>query len=182
MSKVVVFKASPRKNGKSTELMECVVEGAKSNGAEVVVYDLNDKGARGCQSCFYCATHDGCVQKDYLQPMYKDIDEADSIVATFPIYFMNINAQAKIWIDRLHPMFDSNFQPRHPNKKVVAIYAQSTPDESAFNNIVENNNAAFKMFGWNLVKSFLLSNTMSPDMKISDETKKEAFEIGKSLV
>ncbi len=182
MSKVVVFKASPRKNGKSTELMECVIEGAKSNGAEVVVYDLNNKDARACQSCFYCATHDGCVQKDYLQSMYKDIDEADSIIATFPIYFMNINAQAKIWIDRLHPMFDSNFTPRHPNKKVVAIYAQSTPDESAFNNIVENNNAAFKMFGWNLVKSFLLSNTMSPDMKISDETKKEAFEIGKSLV
>ena len=31
MSKVVVFKSSPRKYGKSTELMECVIEGAKSD-------------------------------------------------------------------------------------------------------------------------------------------------------
>lgn len=40
---------------------------------------------------------------------------------------------------------------------------------------------AFKMFGWNLVKNFLISGTISPDMKISEEMKKEAFEVGKTL-
>lgn len=39
------------------------------------------------QDCFYCRTHDGCALKDYLQPMYEAIKEADAIVFSSPIYY-----------------------------------------------------------------------------------------------
>lgn len=67
MSKVVIFKCSPRKNGYTTKLLDQVAKGAKSKGAEVIEFDLNDAGIRGCQGCFYCRTHDGCAINDYLQ-------------------------------------------------------------------------------------------------------------------
>lgn len=61
MSKVVIFKGSPRKKGYATKLLDQVAKGAKSKGAEVIEFDLNDTGIRGCQGCFYCRTHDGCA-------------------------------------------------------------------------------------------------------------------------
>lgn len=68
MSKVVIFNASPRKNGYNSKLLEQVAKGAESKGAEIIEFNLNDAGIRGCQSCFYCRTHDGCAINDYLKP------------------------------------------------------------------------------------------------------------------
>lgn len=42
MSKVVIFKGSPRKNGYTTKLLDQVAKGAKSKGAEVIEFDLNN--------------------------------------------------------------------------------------------------------------------------------------------
>lgn len=66
MSKVIAFLGSPRKTGYTTQLVERVLEGAKSVGAEVIIYRLNDEGVKGCQGCFYCRTHEGCATKDKL--------------------------------------------------------------------------------------------------------------------
>ena len=75
MKKVAVFYGSPRKNGVSNKLAEQVGKGAKDAGAEVVFYDLNQEGVRGCQSCFFCRGNDMCAVKDPLTPMYDDIKE-----------------------------------------------------------------------------------------------------------
>ncbi len=128
MSKVVIFNGSPRKNGYTAKLLEQVAKGAKSKGAEVIEFDLNDSGIRGCQGCYYCRTNDGCAIKDYLQPMYKAIAEAEAIVFGSPIYYHQITGQAKVWLDRTFPMLGDNFAPRHPGKKVITIFAQANSD------------------------------------------------------
>ena len=53
MSKVVIFNGSPRKNGYTSKLLKQVEKGAKSKGAEVIEFDLNDSGIHGCQGCYY---------------------------------------------------------------------------------------------------------------------------------
>lgn len=128
MSKVLIFNGSPRKNGYTTKLLEQVAEGAKSKGAEIIEFDLNDSGIRGCQGCFYCRKHDGCAIKDYLQPMYKAITEADAIVFGSPNYGYQVTGQAKIWFDRTFPMVGEKFMPRHPGKKVISIFVQGSPN------------------------------------------------------
>ena len=95
MSTVIAFLGSPRKNGASTQLVIKAIEGAKAAGAEVVIYDMNDDEIKGCQCCYYCRAHEGCATKDKLQPMYEQIKEADGIIASFPIFFHNINSQGK---------------------------------------------------------------------------------------
>lgn len=130
MSKIVIFNGSPRKNGYTSKLLAQVAEGAKSKGAEIIEFDLNNPGIRGCQGCYYCRTKDGCATQDYLQPMYKAIDEADAIVFGSPIYYYQVTGQARIWLDRTFPMIDSGFAPRHPGKKAVTIFAQGGADPS----------------------------------------------------
>lgn len=93
MSKVIAFFCSPRKNGYTAKLMERVLEGAKSAGAEIVTYDLNEDGVKGCQGCFACRSIEGCATMDILQPMYDDIKSATGIIAGFPIYFGAVSGQ-----------------------------------------------------------------------------------------
>ena len=182
MSKIVVFTGSPRKNGFSAQLLSKVIEGAEASGAEVVAYDLNDDGIRGCQSCFYCRANEGCATKDTLQPMYQDIKEADGIVVTLPIYFYSISGQAKTWIDRLYPMMAPDFSARYPGKKIVAIYAQGNADLTAFQASIEGTNQIFKLFGWDIAKTFVVGDTSNPEKTIDETLQAEAYEAGKQLV
>jgi len=182
MSKIVVFIGSPRGDGYSTKLVNQVIAGAESAGAEIVTYNLNDDGIKGCQGCFYCRTHEGCATKDKLQGMYGDIAGCDGIVASFPIYFAGISGQAKSWIDRLYPVIGANFTPRYPGKKVVTVYAQGNPDKEMFKEVAEKNDAIMGHLGWELASSLLVCGSSAPGFEIPQNLKDEAFAAGQRLV
>lgn len=128
MCKIVAFLGSPRKNGYTNQLINKIIDGAKSTGSEIVVYDLNAEGIRCCQGCFYCRDHEDCAIKDTLSPMYEDIKTADGIILGSPIYFGTVSSQVKIWLDRMYPMYAMDFSPRFPGKKAVSVFAQANPD------------------------------------------------------
>jgi len=181
MSKIIAFLGSPRKNGYTTKLVEETIKGAKSSGAEVKIYDLNADGIKGCQGCFYCRSHEGCITKDYLQPMYEELKNCDGVIFGSPIYFRQITGQSKQWLDRMFPMIDSTLQPRYPGKKVVTIVAQGNGDKDMFQNGIQFINDTFPNLGWKVVDSLLCYNTGSPDFKLSDELLKHAFTAGELL-
>jgi len=185
MSKIIAFVGSPRKKGYTSLLIEEVIKGARSKGAEVKIYDLNDDGIKGCQGCFYCRSHEGCSTNDYLQPMYEDIKNADGIIFGSHIYFMQISGQSKMWLDRMFPMIEGTsfpFKARYPGKKAVTIFSQGNENKDAFQNAIQSVNGSFSMFGWELIDSLLCSNTSSPDLKLSEELFKQAFAAGELLI
>ncbi|MFT8352945.1 flavodoxin family protein [Clostridium saccharoperbutylacetonicum] len=186
MSKVVIFKGSPRKNGYTTKLLEQVAKGAKSKGAEVIEFDLNDTGIRGCQGCMYCRTHDGCAIKDYLQPMYEAIKEADAIVFGSPIYYYQITGQAKVWLDRTFPLIEHDghtFTPRHPGKKLITIFAQANPDPKIGAEGIKFANNILEAYGWKLEDSLHYCGASDePDLAMFDELSLRAFKDGENLV
>ena len=180
MKKIAAFIASPRQQGFGARLLRRVAEGAEAAGAEVVFYDLNDRAVRGCQSCFYCRSHNTCPQKDALQPMYRDIEESCGIIAAFPIYFAGISGQGKLWVDRLYPFMGPNFTARCPGKKMVTVYAQGNPNPDKFEALVERTNDLFKLFGWEVQDSLLVSGTSGKE-EVEAELLERAFEAGKRL-
>ena len=182
MSTVIAFLGGPRKNGISAKLVERAIEGAKAAGAEVITYDLNEDGVKGCQGCFYCRANDGCATQDKLQPMYEQLKTADGIIAGFPIYFHTITAQGKILIDRLYPMLGANFVPRHPGKNVVTIYTQANPNADTFKAAIEKVDSYFTNFGWNVSESLLAVGTGAPGYVVPEDLMNRAFEAGKALV
>jgi multimeric flavodoxin WrbA len=44
----------------------------------------------------------GCVIKDDMQILYPKLKEADAVVIASPIYWFNISAQTKLFIDRCY--------------------------------------------------------------------------------
>ena len=182
MSKVIAFYCSPRKGGYTAKLMEQVLEGAKSVGAEIVAYDLNEDGVKGCQGCFACRNFEGCATMDLLQPMYEDIKNATGIVAGFPIYFGAVSGQGKILLDRLYPMVGDNFAPRYPGKKVVTVFAQANPNHPLFTNAMESTHSFFKLCGWELLENLLVYGDVAPGFTLSQKLLDQAYEAGKKLV
>jgi len=182
MSKIVAFIGSPRKNGNSTKLVEQVIAGAKSAGAEAAVFNLNDDGIKGCQGCQYCRKNPACATVDKLWPMYEEIDSAVGVVASFPIYFGGIGGQSKQWLDRMYPMLNDKHMPRYPGKNVVTVFAQGNPDKDMFKTVIDTINMFFGMFGWELVNSLISFGDTDPDYTVPGKLFDEAFDAGKRLV
>lgn len=182
MSKIVAFIVSPGKKGISMQPLNKVIEGAKSEGAEIIVYDLNDTGIRGCQACDYCRKENVCIIKDKLQSMYSDIESADGIIISSPIYMSYFSAQAKTWFDRLRPMFGHDFKPRYPGKKIIAVFAQAADNEDLCSELFESLKMRSKLFGWDLIDNILACSTEAPGYSIPQELMDRAFTGGRKLV
>ncbi|WP_196599616.1 flavodoxin family protein [Pectinatus frisingensis] len=184
MTKVVIFNGSPRKNGYTIKLLEKVAKGAESKGAEIIKFDLNNPEIRGCQGCFYCRTHDGCAIKDYLQPMYKAITEADAIVFGSPIYYYQITGQARVWLDRTFPMLGDNFSPRHSGKKLITIFVQGSLNPEIGTEGIKFLNNILDSYGWKLEDSIHYCGTSesAPDLAEFEALSLRAFKNGENLV
>lgn len=102
--KILILLGSPRKNGNSAALAEKVRQGALENGAIVETVYLNGMKIKPCQGCQQCQKNgaDGCTIKDDMNLLYPLIRESKSIVIASPIYWFNLSAQTKIFIDRLY--------------------------------------------------------------------------------
>jgi len=105
---VIAFNGSPRKKRWNTvTLLNNVLEGAASRGANVELIHLYDLRFSGCISCFSCKKIDRkkdgvCAVQDDLTPVLERVREtADAIVIGTPLYFGAETASTRALIERL---------------------------------------------------------------------------------
>ena len=155
MKKIVTLLGSPRANGNSAAIAGRFMETAKTYGAETKTYSLNKLKFRGCQACMMCKDKlDRCALKDDLEPVLDDIRDADVLVLASPVYFADITAQMKMFIDRTYsyyvPDFMNNPVPgRLPlGKQLIFIQTQAQPEENFFNDIYPKYEFFFQFLGF----------------------------------
>jgi len=101
--KNVVVNGSPRAKGNTEMLAEAFLRGAWEAGHEGSLINLREKKIAGCLGCQYCFSHDGvCAQKDGMEEILAELDQADMLVLASPIYWFDVTAQTKAVIDRLY--------------------------------------------------------------------------------
>lgn len=98
--KVLGIAGSPRRGGNTDLLLDEVMKGAASKGAEVKTIILNDLNIDPCQHCDTCLAKGNCKIQDDMQTVYQELEQADRIVLASPLHFMSVTAQAKAMIDR----------------------------------------------------------------------------------
>jgi multimeric flavodoxin WrbA len=98
--KVLGIYGSPRKKGNTDQLLDRVLEGAQSAGAETLKVYARDLEMSGCIGCGGCDKTGQCVVKDDMQSIYPLFDEARVIILASPVYFYGVTAQVKAIIDR----------------------------------------------------------------------------------
>jgi multimeric flavodoxin WrbA len=112
--RILAFNGSPRKGGNSQTLLEEAIRGAKEQGADVTVYNLNTLNLKPCQHCGECDNTGICVIKDDMQAIHQEIRTTDRIILASPIFFFSVSAQAKIVIDRCQAFWAQKYVHRKP--------------------------------------------------------------------
>lgn len=121
---ILVVTGSPRKNGNTEIMAEEFAKSAIEAGHNVLVKKLSEKKVNPCIACEYCFTHDSvCVQNDDMNEMLKDLDQADMLVLASPIYWFDVSAQTKCFIDRMYAFAKKGF-----HLKSIAMLLNSGAD------------------------------------------------------
>lgn len=113
--KIYVFNGSPRKKCNTAQMLQSFVEGVKAAAldADVEYINLYDYTYKGCISCFSCQRKENrdrlrCHVKDCLYEMLDGAFHADGLCFGSPIYFFDITAQLRAFLERLMYPGDSD--------------------------------------------------------------------------
>lgn len=153
--KIVSLLGSPRTNGNSATIANRIMQTAAELGAETQTFELNRLTYRGCQACYACKKgREDCVLNDGLTEVLAVVQDADAVVLATPVYYGDITAQLKGFIDRTYsylvPDYLTNPQPsRLSPKKLVLILTQGHPDEALFADVYPRYEQFLKWMGFN---------------------------------
>lgn len=152
--KIVSLLGSPRSTGNSATIARHLLQTAAGLGAETRTFELNRLAYRGCQACYACKKErEDCVLNDDLTEVLAAVQAADAVVLATPVYYGDITAQLKGFIDRsysyLVPDYLTNPQPsRLSSKKLVFILTQGQPEEAMFADIFPRYDFFLKWMGF----------------------------------
>ena len=126
MSKVLVISTSLRVGSNSDILAGSLIAGAKEAGHEVELISLKGKEVKFCIGCLACQKTQQCVLKDDAVWIAEKVKNADTLVFATPIYYYEMSGQMKTLLERMNPLYPSDYRFR--NVYLVSVAAE---DEEA---------------------------------------------------
>jgi Multimeric flavodoxin WrbA len=166
MKKVIIVDASPRREGNSDVISEKLA--AEIKGADVEIFKIREKDVKPCYACDACKGQDraGCIQNDDISGMIPKIDACDAIALVTPIYFGQVSAQAKMFIDRMYCFFDPS-KPGMSNasrndKKAAMICTCGAGPVDVYKAYADSTVQAFGATGVSSTKTYVCGNVNSP--------------------
>lgn len=112
--RVLGIAGSPREGGNTDTLLDEVLRGALSRGAEVKKIKLRRLKIAPCEHCDACLETGRCKIADDMQAVYDEVDQADRLVLASPLHFMGVTAQTKTMIDRFQAQWAKKYRLRLP--------------------------------------------------------------------
>ena len=181
---MLVLFGSPRKKGNSAILTNRIISGAESAGANVESVYLNDLKITPCQSCYACQTKDskGCAIDDDMQAIYGKLISTDTWVIASPVYWFNMSAQTKIFMDRCFAL--SAYQKKAFAGKRIGIamtYGDTDPFNSGCVNALRTFQDAFRYVGAKIIGIVYGSAMDSGDIDSDTELLQKAESLGEKL-
>lgn len=113
MSKVLVITTSLRAKSNTDILASRVAEGAKDAGHDVSCVSLKGKEIKYCIGCLGCQKTGKCVLKDDVPEIMESVRNADTLVFASPIYYYSLSGLMKTFLDRMNPLYGSEYKFRN---------------------------------------------------------------------
>jgi NAD(P)H-dependent FMN reductase len=147
---ILIINGSPRPDGNSARLSALCAEEFDRLGASWEEIDLRRLTIGACQGCNACADKKAkyCSQKDDMVPLYEKVAQCRAILFVTPVYWMNVTAQTKTFIDRLYGLY--NWQREFLAGKAagaVLVYADADLYQSGGINAVSAFEHLFRFTG-----------------------------------
>ena len=163
--KVLIISTSLRTNSNSDILARKCVRGALDAGHEVEYVSLKGKRIEYCIGCLSCIKSGRCVLKDDVKDIMEKVKQAEVIIFATPIYYYEMCGQMKTLLDRLNPLYASEYTFRD----IYMIATAAENEESAFEK------ATLK----GIVKGAGISD--ASDALNHKDVLKSAYELGRNL-
>ena len=106
---VLVISTSLRKNSNSEILAKEFEKGAKAAGNTVEFISLANKQIGFCIGCLSCLKSKKCFMKDDAANITEKVQHADVIAFATPIYYYEMCGQMKTLLDRMNPLYTSEY-------------------------------------------------------------------------
>ena len=135
MSKVLVITTSLRAGSNSDILAERLICGAREAGHEVEQISLKGKKIGFCIGCLSCQKTQKCVIKDDAVEMAEKVKNAETLVFVTPIYYYEMAGQMKTLLDRLNPLYPSDYRFRKVYMLSTAAEDEETTPEKALSGL-----------------------------------------------
>lgn len=144
---VLAIVGSFRKGGNTDLVIDRILAGAKSRGAQTEKIYVDDLNFGSCQGCYECRPTGICRQVDDVAEVKAKIDAADAVVIGSPVYGNYMTGQLKLLLDRLMGIISevkytageglksiSRLTPKKRNMVAVMVAAAPHPEagEDAF--------------------------------------------------
>ena len=98
--KVVAIVGSPHTNGNTSYLVDQALKEIDSQGIETEKIILSQYVVNPCQGHDNCASFSKCKQRDDAPWIIDKFNQADGVIIASPVYFFDVTAQTKAFIDR----------------------------------------------------------------------------------
>jgi len=173
--KILGINGSPRGSKSQTlRLVQAVLDGARSAGADVEVVDVCKLHIEYCNGCTVCYERGECVKDDDFAALYEKMCESDGIVLGSPNYIDSVTAQIKTMLDR---MADAIHCQMFIGKYGCAV---STAGGSGADDVVGYLNGILQTLGANTVGG--VGVVFAGDTEAIVPAEGRAYELGKRLV
>jgi multimeric flavodoxin WrbA len=110
--KVVAIAGSPRPAGNTNYLVDVTLQELASHGLETERIMLSDFQVNPCLGHEDCASFSACKQQDDLPSIMEKFVNAEGVILSSPVYYDNVSAQMKAFIDRNFFRYTHNIAPK----------------------------------------------------------------------
>ncbi len=184
MSKVLIFNGSPRRKGNTVVLINEFTKALTESDIEFEIFNLNEMNIKPCQHCNWCVNNNAlsCVQKDDMNDLYPKLLEAEKIVLASPVFWFNISAQLKLFIDRLYAL-QGEKEYAFTKKKFanILVYGANDPASSGVFNAIGSLEDSMKFMNNEIVGTVHGTAHKIGDAAKNQKLLEEVYELGKKL-
>jgi len=184
--KILGIMGSPRLGGNTDLLLDAVLSGAQSQGAEVEKLVIDKLNISPCREHYGCLEDGHCVIRDDMDALYPKLLAADGIVVASPMFFYGITAQLKALIDRCQALWARKHVLKQDwpgaGRKGAFIAVGATKGEKLFDGSIATVKYFFKTIGVEYAEELLIRGVdLKGDIQNHPSALKDAFELGRRL-
>lgn len=135
MKNVLIISTSLRGGSNSDILAQECLRGAKAAGHEAELVSLKGTNIQYCVGCLMCHKTGSCVLKDDAQALMEKVRKAQVLIFATPIYYYEMCGQMKTFLDRMNPLYESQYDFREVYMIATAAEEGSEVFEKAYHGL-----------------------------------------------
>lgn len=119
--KLLAIVGSPRLKGNTNYLVDVALNEATKLGAETKKIPVCQYEVKPCLGHANCATFDNCKINDDTSWILGNFCEADGVILATPVYYYNMTAQMKAFIDRNYFLYKKDLRSKARAVGIIVI-------------------------------------------------------------